>query len=322
MPFFLIFTLASASQLSPAQDHLSRIGNIDLKTIYSDSCLGPGSSWSYERPNLFRRSDIVPENGVSLFLEHEKIMKLRLDSSGVNGYRTDGNNAITGRLASGTTANDVDLQVNALWLRGAYGVLSLPDNLFAIEIFALVGFTDISLDGNVRKPGMSADDLAIESQGAFGYGIGSKIQFYKHKKLGIFSEISFKRSANAVDIDSVSSLDLNVPAGQTATQNFRSEIDSVTISGYASYRVTAGTLFISPYLGAHLSSSKINIYGSQSFVWPTFTGRQHINYKTRNDTLTGLMMGTDVVLAHNVGGFFELHFLDEKAIMLGAALSF
>lgn len=271
-------------------------------------------------PDAWRKGDVAPTGHFSFSLEYDRIFLRDLDEKRLSGAEFDDLGVFDGALSSRTT--NVELESDFVYLRSAYSMYAPEDSPFGIEGYFLLGGANIKLEGRVKDPGDPSDSFDVEGDFDFAVGGGFRSRLYAIDQWNFLADFSIRWSKHESSIKKVDNLDLDLGPGEGARQDFETELFSWQLSLYASYSLEVNNVRVVPYGGLRFSGVDVDVEGKQEFFDPAFDGTQTIDYSAEEHNIFGMFLGVEAVFTENASVIFELRFIDELAITLGAGYVF
>lgn len=284
-------------------------------------CVMPSLVIAQEVPT-FRKSQLSPKGTTSVTLEFERIYQRDLDNATVSGTEFDDAGAVDDAIDAGTKARGVELESNAVFLRLAHVFYAPEDKPFGLEGYVLLGGADVELDGKVTSPGDPSEGFNVDGDFDFLFGGGVRARLYSNEKLTVLSDISLRYSVHESDIKKVNNLDLDLGAGESASQDFDTDLLAWQVSIYASYELEVANTSIFPYGGIRFSGVDVEVDGKQKKFDPDPDGSQDVKYDTNQSDVFGLFGGIEAGFSDKYSAFVELHVIDELSMTIGVSIRF
>jgi hypothetical protein len=270
----------------------------------------PAAAVAQEKLDPWSRADVARPGEVWITLEAKLSFFRDLEEDRLGG---------TGPVA-GSATEQVEIQSDAAFLRGAYSIYSSGDNTFAVEAYALLGFNEMTIEGDVSGSGNPTGKFEANGKSDLALGLGTRARVYRDKDLTILGQLGFVWSKSDARVGHAQNLGLDLAAGQTATQDFDLEYFLLEFSAYASYRLRMGTWTLSPYAGFRVSMTDVELDGTQTFSGPSATAT--VNYAGGEEEIFGIIVGAEATLSEDLNLLAEINILDEFAITVGAGWRF
>ncbi len=287
-----------------------------LASVTAQEDLAPG------RIVPWRKADVAPTGSYSLTLEYGGVFLRDLEETSLRGTELDDLGVFDGEIDPLTETRNVELASNAIYVRGAYSLYAPEESPYGVEIFLMLGTSNVELDGDVRDPGEF--DNSFNVNGDFGILVGGGVRgrIYSMDRLKFLADFTFQWTQHDTDISKVPNLDLDLDPGDSARQDFETDVLTWQLSLYASYLTEVGDLAIAPYGGIRFSGVSLEIDGKQTFFDPAFDGTQGIHYEAEQDNILGIFFGAEASFTENVSAFLEVSLIDQYSLTLGAGYRF
>lgn len=276
-----------------------------------------------EKAQPWRKADVAPQGRWSVSLEFDSVSTRDVDEKSLSGTEADLNPPPPPAPLDPTTeSEDVALTSTFYYLRGAYSFYAPPHSPFAVEGYVVLGLSDVELDGDVNRAGDPTTDFTVDGDAAFTYGLGVRARLYKTQAFTLLADAGVRWSSHDSDIEKSPNLELDLGAGETASQDFTTKTFHWNLSLYASYRIEAGQTIIAPFAGLRLSAIDVDVDGKQTVSDPTPDKTIDIDYSAEGDSVFGIFLGTEATFSPNFSAWFELRMVNETAFTLGAGWRF